>query len=103
MIDLLRPFISRLIAGPVVAIVGWLAVHYHIVIDPSYATTKVTEAVIVIFGVLSPLAGILKQIIDVKLNPSNAAHPKLAEIGKQEAKNPLITPTTTRSYRVGSK
>lgn len=96
MIDFLRPFISRIIAPIVASIVAWLAVRYGIVVDPGYATTKVLEAVITVFGLLAPLSGIIKQIIDRKVNPGNAAHPKLAAIEKQEASNPLVQPGLPR-------
>lgn len=96
MIDFLRPFLSRIIAPVVASIVAWLAVRYGIVVDPDVATTRVLEAVIAIFGILAPLSGIIKQIIDRKINPGNAAHPKLAAIEKLEARNPLIQPGVPR-------
>lgn len=96
MINFLRPFLARIIAPLVTGFLAWLSVHYGIVLDTDQSTTKVTEAVIAIFTILAPLTGIVKQIIEKKVNPGNAASTKLAEIEKHEDTNPLIQPGLTR-------
>lgn len=96
MIDFLRPFLARIIAPIVTSLVAWLAVHYGITYDPGIATKQVTEAVIAVFGILAPLTGVVKQIIEKKVNPGNAASTKIAAIEHQEEKNPLIQPGAPR-------
>lgn len=84
MIALLRPIIARLLGAWIAGVCTWLAVHFGIVI-PDEAQTKAIEALVLwVIPTLLTFYSLAHKWISAKVNPGDAATPKMAEKEKSE-------------------
>lgn len=67
MSELLRPYLSRILAPVFVWIAGWIASKLHIIISPDQISAM-TEFVVILI-----LVGVGHKAIDSKINPVDAA------------------------------
>jgi uncharacterized membrane protein len=74
MIDFLRPFLSRIIAGWVAAFVAYLSTKFGVTLDAE------TQAGIlaVLLGIFTTVYSIVHRVLDKKINPGDAASSHLA-------------------------
>lgn len=71
----MRTFISRIIAGPIAALVAWLA-GFGLEVGADFETALTETATLLILAVALPLYGVVHRWIDRFANPSDAAKPE---------------------------
>lgn len=81
MIDSLRPFLSRIIAGWIAAVVAFMNAKYGITLDGDTQTAIMT----LFFAIASSVYAIVHRVIDKKLNPGDAASSHYASQEKEES------------------
>jgi hypothetical protein len=81
MIDTLRPYISRIIAGWVAALVVYLNTKYGISLDGDTQAAILTVSL----GIFTTIYSIAHRLIDKKVNPGDAASSHLAAQEQTEA------------------
>lgn len=87
MLDALRPIISRVVATLVAAVAMWLAQKYGIAIPDSEQAKLVEQIVIYVVLFFMLIYSVVHKLISAKVNPNDAATPKLAVRGKAEQHN----------------
>jgi 20S proteasome alpha/beta subunit len=84
MIDALRPFVSRLIAPFITALLAWAALHGFDF--GSDAAGHITEyAVVILVAGMQIVNGLIHKSIDKKVNPADAASSQIAAVAKAES------------------
>lgn len=86
MIDALRPFLSRIIAPVITALLAWAAIHLGLNFGDDAAGHITEYAVVVLVAVMQFVNGMIHRGIDKKVNPVDAATVPLAVAGKVETK-----------------
>lgn len=76
--DSLRPYLARLLAAVVPALIGWLCGKLGVKLDPTVVAELNTATVALL------LYGISHTTLNKKMNPGDAASSKLAAVEKQE-------------------
>jgi len=74
MIDLLRPFVGRVIAAWIAALSGWLASTVGVEIAPEDQAAVINAGV----GIALTVYAVLHRMIDARINPRDAASPTVA-------------------------
>jgi uncharacterized membrane protein (DUF441 family) len=82
--DLLRPYLSRLIAAALAGLVTWLA-GKGIALDDTSVHTLTEAGVVVALTVFQALYAIIHRTIDKKVNPGDAASSHIAAASKLES------------------
>ena len=88
MIDFLRPIIGRIAGSVVGALAAWLVGKYGYTIDSglqSQITDGLVAFMMLVFGVVYAL---VHKAVSAKVNPGDAATPKLAEQSKLAQNRP---------------
>lgn len=84
MISFLRPIIGRLVAAWVAGLCTWLAVRFGVVI-PEEAQTRMIESLVMwVIPILLTIYSLAHKLINSKVNPGDAATPKMAKLEKRE-------------------
>lgn len=78
MIDMLRPFLSRVIGTVVGALVAWLAAK-GINIDAKTQQQVIEALITIIIPVYSIAREIVHRLIDKRINPADAASTRIAQ------------------------
>jgi glucan phosphoethanolaminetransferase (alkaline phosphatase superfamily) len=76
--ETLRPFIARIIAALVSALAAYAAAHWHIVI-PDDVIHNLAETIAELFGIGLTVYSVVHTGINAKINPTDAASPRVAE------------------------
>lgn len=85
--DFLRPILGRLIGSAVGAGAGYLASRFGTVVGAD-GVQQVTDAgVTLALGAFGVVYSLVHKAVSAKVNPADAATPKLAEKGKVEQKS----------------
>jgi hypothetical protein len=92
MIDSIRPFLSRILAGWIAALVVYLNAKFGVTLDGDTQTAILTLAL----GLFSTIYSIVHRVIDKQLNPGDAASSHLAS--KEEAEAQVLKSKST-NYR----
>ena len=81
MIDFIRPYLSRIIAGGVTALTAFLASKLGVVLSPDDQATLTQGGVVLLIALTQPLYGLVHKFLDRWINPTDAADPVVAEAG----------------------
>jgi ABC-type transport system involved in cytochrome bd biosynthesis fused ATPase/permease subunit len=85
MIDALRPFLSRILAPAITALLGILAVKFGLDFGADAAGHLTEYAVVIVVAVMQLANGLIHRSIDKKVNPADAASSQIAAIAKAES------------------
>ena len=85
MIDSLRPFLSRIIAPLVTALLTYLAVHFGLNFGEDAAGHITETAVIAVIAGMQIVYGLVHRVVDKKVNPGDTASSHLAVEAKAAA------------------
>lgn len=98
MLDFLRPYLARIIAAAVAALIGWVVTKLGIdatsVDQTALATSVGTFLTLVVYSVAHKL-------FDKSINPADSASTHLAVQGKQDAANLKLVSNSSDSKRSG--
>lgn len=82
--DILRPYLARIIAGLIASGCAWLAAKYGLSITPDIQSHAVEALVGFMLAVFSLLYSFLHKLLDKKINPADSASSHLAAKGLAE-------------------
>lgn len=85
MLDALRPFLSRILAPIITALLGILAVKFGLDFGADAAGHITEYAVVIVVAVMQLANGVIHRGIDKQVNPVDAASAPLAAAGKIES------------------
>lgn len=81
--DVLRPYLARLIAVPVAALITWATAKYALDLDKKtieQMTGQIVEILLLIIGQFSALYAVIHRYIGARVNPSDAAAASMASV-----------------------
>lgn len=82
--EILRPYLSRIIAPIITYILAWLAGKTGIVFDSDATKTLTEGAILIIVPILLVVNGVIHKTLDKYFNPGDAASSHLAAAEKME-------------------
>lgn len=85
MIDALRPFLSRMLAPLITALLAWGAIHLGLNFGDDAAGHITEYTVVILIAVMQFANGMIHRGIDKKVNPADAASKEIAVIAKVES------------------
>lgn len=80
--DIIRPYLARVLAAPIAALCAWLLMHWQVNITTDTQAQLVTALVAFILPFFGIVYAIVHKILDKWINPADAATTTLAAQGK---------------------
>lgn len=85
MLDALRPFISRMVAPAITALLAILATKFGLDFGADAAQHLTAYATVITFAIFTAFNGVFHRMIDKKVNPRDAASSHIAAEGPAES------------------